>query len=600
MKSWTDWLDERLDYRLIGNRMKNRLLPKGPSWLNTSASCLFWLLIIQCVTGLLLMASYSPSMASAWASVNFIDQTAAGRFIRGVHHYASHAMILLLGLHLLRVMSAGAYRAPRELIWITGLMLLPLMVVWTVTGNPLAATQKGISQIQVEGNILGSTPVLGSLLRRILFGGDEVGTLTLTRLYFLHVGLMPLAAGGLCLVHLYQIVKHSQFRSAPVEGQQPDAKLPYWPYQTVRNMSVLTVLVGILSYLAWQDGAPLYAPADPDIVFSPRPEWYFRWLFELRRHFTGDTEFIATMVIPAGFLGAFMAAPFFDRFRSSRVSVVCRLFVATACLSGWSYLTLMSYQQDWNDPEYLKEQAAFEALSARALELARTEPLTEKGAIQLLRQDPHTQGPKLFAQHCISCHSHTDSEGQGLKSPDPSAPNLYGIGTSDWIAGFLDPQRIVSDAYFGRTKFRDGEMVQHMTGMFVKTSSDSATDTPAVQTALAAALAAEAEFESRDSELAAKGRALITSSGSCTDCHRFHEHGELGSAPDLTGYASPKWVRQMIANPTGPQHYRDANDRMPDFAADVEHPELNLLTTQDLDLLVRWLRSPSAAVRQVK
>ena len=87
MQSWTDWLDLRIGYRQIVDRLHNRILPNGPSWAYTSASCLFWLLIIQCVTGLLLMATYCPSMTSAWASVHFIDQSSSGRFLRGIHHY---------------------------------------------------------------------------------------------------------------------------------------------------------------------------------------------------------------------------------------------------------------------------------------------------------------------------------------------------------------------------------------------------------------------------------------------------------------------------------------------------------------------------------
>ena len=409
MQSWVDWLDLRLDYRLIRNRLSNRILPNGPGWVYTSASCLLWLLVIECVTGLLLMATYCPSMTSAWASVHFIDQNSAGRFLRGIHHYSSHVMIVLFGVHVLRVLCTAAYRAPRELVWITGLLLFPLMIVWTVTGNPLSVSQKGIAQIQVEGNILGSTPFVGPFLRELLFGGADIGTLTLTRLYFLHVGLLPVLVGGLCFVHLHQVIKHSPFRTAEKDDLAADG-LTYWPYQTVRNMISLGVIVAIISFFAWKDGAPLYAPADPELAFSPRPEWYFRWLFELRRYFTGETEFIATMVIPSVFLLAFMAAPFVDRFRSNWISTACRLLIVLFCFGGWSWLTVLSFVQDSRDSHYLAETAEFETLSARALELARTTPMTDKGAIELLRRDPQTQGPRLFTRHCASCHSHADSQ----------------------------------------------------------------------------------------------------------------------------------------------------------------------------------------------
>jgi len=593
MQSWVDWLDLRLDYRFLRNRLSSRILPNGPGWLYTSASCLLWLLVIQCITGLLLMATYCPSMNSAWASVHFIDQTSAGRFLRGIHHYASHAMIILFGVHVLRVLSTGAYRAPRELVWITGLLLFPLMIVWTVTGNPLSVSQKGIAQIQVEGNILGSTPVFGPLLRRLLFGGEDIGSLTLTRLYFLHVGLLPVLVGGLCFIHLHQVIKHSPYiTSDDAASTSNPERLTYWPYQSVRNMITLTIVVGFLSFFAWKDGAPLPAPADPNLAFSPRPEWYFRWLFELRRHFSGDTEFIATMVIPSAFLLGFMAAPFVDRIRTHWLAVVCRLLIVVACLGGWSWLTMISFLQDGRDTEYLAETAEFEKLSARALELAKTEPITDKGAIELLRRDPQTQGPLLFARHCLSCHPHSGPKTPGLATAEPSAPNLYGIGTVDWITGFLDSERIASDEYFGRTKFRDGDMTQHVQGMFADDGKEGAAAKAQKIHAMAVALAVEAQIEVSDSAEAVTGRELIKSSGGCTDCHRFHDQGELGTAPDLTGYATASWLKQLISRPSDERFYGDRNDRMPDFASDPGHPELNLLSSQELDLLIQWLREP--------
>ncbi|MEX0586910.1 MAG: cytochrome b N-terminal domain-containing protein, partial [Pirellulales bacterium] len=189
MHRFLNWLDARTGFRQTLAPLRSRVLPNGPSWWFTSASCLLWLLAIEVVTGLLLMTTYSPAMTTAWASVHYIGQSSFGGFVRGLHYYTSHALIILLAVHIVRVLLAAGFRAPRELIWITGLFLMPLLIVWAVTGNPLSASQKGMAQIEVEGNILGSTPVIGSLMQRILIGGDEVGQLTLTHLYFLHVGL---------------------------------------------------------------------------------------------------------------------------------------------------------------------------------------------------------------------------------------------------------------------------------------------------------------------------------------------------------------------------------------------------------------------------
>ena len=600
MHALFDWLDQRLDYRRYANQLRQRVLPDGPSWWYTSASCLFWLLIIECVTGLLLMATYSPSMTSAWASVHFIDQTSAGRFLRGVHHYSSHALIILFAVHVLRVLITGAYRAPRELVWITGLLLFPLVIVWSVTGNPLSASQKGIAQIQVEGSILGATPVIGATLQRLLFGSDEVGNLTLTRLYFLHVGLLPMLVGGLCFVHLYQVIKHSSYR--PVESSSDATAatlLPYWPYQSIRNMTTLAVIVGIISLISWRYGAPLYAPADPDLSHSPRPEWYFRWLFELRRYFTGDLEFVATMVVPTALLTAFMAVPILDRIVSVRFRTLCRLLIVAVCGGGCGWLTYLSYSHDANDAEYQAASVEFEKMSARARELALTNPISSDGAVELLRHDPLTQGPRLFAMHCGSCHSFTNDAGFGHVAAEPSAPNLYGIGSRKWILGFLDPDQIADHDHFQKTAFRDGDMVQHLRELFEAAGTDGQLALREKLDAVASALAAEAGQEPPDSPATIRGHELMVGELGCVNCHRFHGQGDLGSAPDLTGYCSSNWLSGMISTPNDQRFYGDRNDRMPAFAADEKHPELNLLSARELNLLVQWM-VPSTNHRESK
>src|SRR5262245_28120947 len=140
MSAFQNWLDARTGYRQLLSRLRDRVLPSGPSWWLTSASCVFWLFVVQVFTGLLLMTVYSPSTSSAWASVHFIEQSAAGSFVRGVHYFAAHALIVVFAIHVLRVLLSGAFRAPRELIWLTGLLLVPIIIGWAVTGNPLRAS----------------------------------------------------------------------------------------------------------------------------------------------------------------------------------------------------------------------------------------------------------------------------------------------------------------------------------------------------------------------------------------------------------------------------------------------------------------------------
>ncbi|MEK6248010.1 MAG: cytochrome b N-terminal domain-containing protein, partial [Planctomycetales bacterium] len=439
LQSVTNWLDRRTGYRRLLSPIRSRILPNGPSWWYTTASCLLWLLVVEIATGLLLMVTYTPSTASAWGSVHYIEQQWAGTFLRGVHYYGAQAMIVLFGIHVARVLLAAAFRAPRELVWVTGLLLIPLVLVWSITGNPLSGTQTGMAQIDVEGQIVGSTPMVGKLLKRVLLGGDQVGQLTLTRLYFLHVGLLPLLVAGLLVIHITQIYRHGLSQTGTT-GRKPART--YWPHQTARNMLALGLVLGTVGFLAWKYGAPLDVPADLDLPHNPRPEWYFRWLFELRRYFTGDTEFIATEVIPGAILVFLLAIPLVDHVLSKRASFVTRLLIVIIGCGGWTALTFRSLVRDWLDDQYQAAEAQSTELAARARALADKNGIPPQGAAALLQNDPKTQGPILFSRHCASCHSHIDANGKGIESEEPSAPNLFGFATRRWLVGFLDPDQI--------------------------------------------------------------------------------------------------------------------------------------------------------------
>jgi ubiquinol-cytochrome c reductase cytochrome b subunit len=155
---------------------------------------------------------------------------------------------------------------------------------------------------------------------------------------------------------------------------------------------------------------------------------------------------------------------------------------------------------------------------------------------------------------------------------EPSAPNLFGFASPEWIRGILDPERIASVHYFGNTKFADGEMVATVCEKFDSADSEEATESLREQLAqVARTLSGEArlpkqlEQDAGDVEIIRAGKELLAGDLACTDCHRFHDDGELGSAPDLTGYGSKEWLTGMISNPQHERFYAD--DRMPSFAA---------------------------------
>ncbi|MEX0585639.1 MAG: menaquinol-cytochrome C reductase, partial [Pirellulales bacterium] len=226
--------------------------------------------------------------------------------------------------------------------------------------------------------------------------------------------------------------------------------------------------------------------------------------------------------------------------------MVVRLATVVLAMSGFGWLTWTSYVRDWSDADFLASQADSQVLAARAQVLADRNEMPAEGGGTLLRNDSKTQGPLLFARHCASCHPYADAQGHGIAATEPSAPNLYGFGTAPWISGLLDPATIKGSHYFGKTKLAEGEMASAIQAK-IDEAEENTDELRQKLKLVAQALAAEAALrtpsvDDRPIESVAAGIALLTGELSCIDCHKFHDQGELGSAPDLTGYGSREWL----------------------------------------------------------
>jgi ubiquinol-cytochrome c reductase cytochrome b subunit len=573
----SDWFDSRTGYRRLLDVYRARTISGGPRWRYVTGSCLLWVLVVEAVTGLMLMATYSPSSTNAWASVHYIEQMAGGRFLRGMHYWAGQALIVLLGVHTVRVLLAGVFRAPRELIWAVGLLLFPLTLGWAITGNPLAWTQRGYGQIQVETNIIASTPLVGPVLQRILIGGDEMGHLTLTHLYFLHVAAFPLAALVLLAVHVSQVYRHGAAVSS--DARHAEDAVTYWPHQTARNMAALAVVLGAVAALAWRLGAPLDAPADPTLPSHPRPEWYFMFLFELRRYFTGQWEIVATLVIPLVALILLLVMPALDRALPLQASLVLRVMFVGGGVAGWGALTYLAVARDWNDPEFQLARAEQHRLAARARELAATHSdsppdssshtgIPPEGAVALLRGDPATRGPRLFAEHCAGCHSH----GPEFRGGDEAA-DLDGFGTEGWIQDLL--KNPASPRFFGRTK------LTRMRKWVDENLHDLSTDERAEVDRAVHWLASQPSGLPQDGDESPFAKGFEAFSNWCIDCHTYEGEGGTDIAgPDFTGYGSSAWIHQMLVAPDSAERYGKKSS-MPSFA--------DKLTEREADMLIGWL-----------
>ena len=249
-----------------------------------------------------------------------------------------------------------------------------------------------------------------------------------------------------------------------------------------------------------------------------------------------------------------------------------------------------AYEKYRKSQEYLAAVEAADREARRAVELASApDGIPYSGAITLLRNDPKTQGPKLFARHCASCHSYENPGVLSLAIDEPSAPNLYGFASRKWIEGLLDPNRIAGPDYFGNTAHNEGEMVGFVTDTLPEWKSEDVHDA-ALALSAEAGLPSQAEADKRDAAAIEAGRKLIENEDHCAGCHKFRDAGELGSAPDLTGYGSREWLIGMISDPKHERFYGDNNDRMPAFAEHPDNPAQNMLTARQIEMLADWLR----------
>ncbi|MBL9209369.1 MAG: cytochrome b N-terminal domain-containing protein [Opitutaceae bacterium] len=584
MKSALDWLDQRTGYKRLVHETLYENVPGGARWRYVWGSTLAFCFVIQVITGCFLWLAYSPSSQTAWESVYFIQHEMwGGWFLRGLHHYTAHAMTVLLVLHLMQVIIDGAYKAPREFNFWSGIILLLLVLALSLTGYLLPWDQKGFWATRVATNIAAITPFIGPELQKIIVGGSDYGHHTLTRFFALHAGIIPGLIIAFIVGHVYLFRKHGLTPKEP--RRRPDAA--FWPDQVLRDaVACLAVLAVVLFLVFRYHGAELGAPADPSEQFSAaRPEWYFLFLFELLKYFPGGTEVWGAIVLPGLLMVVLTAMPFIANWKLGHRFNLIYLW---SMLVGVGVLTALAVKADRNDPEYARAVLMAKRDADRVVELARSpDGIPVTGAVTLLRNDPFTQGPKIFAKNCASCHRYDGHDGLGGQPKDkPSAADLKGFASREWLAGLLDPAKVDSVHYFGATKFKEGKMVKYVQD---DVAAFNAEDKQALQKAIAALsaearLKAQRDLDKRDEGLITEGtKALIGSRMGCMECHKFHDDGEE-NAPDLTGYGSREWLVAFISNPAHERFYGDRNDRMPAYL------EEKSLTAQEISLVADWLR----------
>ena len=199
-----DWLDARLKFTPLEHTLLDEPIAGGASWIYVFGSAMLFLFGLQAITGMVLAISYVPSPDAAYDSVQFIQhEVSFGWFVRGLHHWGASAVMVAIGLHLLQVFLYGAYKPPREPMWIVGTFLLLFMMAFGFTGYLLPWDQNAYWATQVGTNMVASVPLIGDLLVRLLRGGESLGALTLSRFFALHVLFLPTLLVSGILFHLF-------------------------------------------------------------------------------------------------------------------------------------------------------------------------------------------------------------------------------------------------------------------------------------------------------------------------------------------------------------------------------------------------------------
>jgi len=603
-----DWLEDRTGYRHLLNEALYERIPGGARWRYVWGSTLVFTFSVQVITGIFLWMAYSPSAQTAWESVYFLQyQVWGGALLRGIHHFTAQAMVVLLVLHLMQVVIDGAYRAPREINFWLGLVLMQIVLGLSLTGYLLPWDQKGFWATRVATNLMGLVPVVGEKLQQVVVGGPTYGHATLTRFFALHAGVLPGLLIAFLVLHVYLFRRHGLCAKQP--AKHPDCE--FWPDQVLKDavacLAVLCVVLGLViipPFLHQQTGDPgvpfyigaeLGAPADPaDQYSSARPEWYFLFLFQMLKYFPGSSEVVGALVVPGLVMLVLAAMPLVGRWKLGHRFNVGFLLVL---IGGASLLTIRAWWDDHYGPasaDYLQAVADADQDSERAAELAAG-GIPPEGAIALVRRDPKIQGRKLFAAQCAQCHDHRsepDKANPADKDKPPArdgAPRLAGFASREWLAGLLDAKQVDGPDYFGPTSHYDGQMVD-----FVKETLPEWKPTEIEDAIIAlsaeAHLPEQAEIDARDKDRIAAGVALIKDEERCGGCHKFHDAGQGDGAPDLTGYGSREWLLAFIANPAADRFYGKHNDRMPAFAPHEAGSPQNQLSPTTIGLIADWLR----------
>jgi len=345
------WIDERVEIEGLVNYMGKKYVPvhRHSVWYYFGGVSLF-LFIIQVVTGILLLLYYKSGEELAFESINFImSKVQFGWLIRSIHSWTANLFILSAMIHMFSVYFEKAYRKPREITWVTGMLMLFLLLGFGFSGYLLPWNELAFFATKVGTDIAGVVPVIGKPMLTFLRGGEEVTGATLSRFFGFHVAVLPGLFTVLLGIHLLLVQRQGMSEPLHITEKSERKSMPFFPNFILRDLTLWLLVLNRLAILAvffpWELGkkADAFAPAPVGI----KPEWYFLFMFQTLKYIPGrlwflDGEVLGILLFAlAGVLWTMV--PFWDQ-KSSRgeqnrlvnyLGLFAVLYIILFTIIGW-------------------------------------------------------------------------------------------------------------------------------------------------------------------------------------------------------------------------------------------------------------------------